>query len=376
MSRTAGGACDACLSRALLLARLSPYLEHAHADRGLLDETLALEDEQLVAALVPGPSAPARLLEARDPAAERARVRAAGVLAVCRHEDGYPEPLRDLEGPPAVLFVAGAAGCGALIGAAREEFGEALTGASGVAVVGARRASSYGLDVARALGRGLSAAGVTVLSGMALGVDSAAHAGALDRGARTVAVLAGGVDVPYPASKRALYAALRERATLVSEMPLGFRPRRWSFPARNRIIAALAALTVVVEAARRSGALITARVARELGREVGAVPGQVTSPVAAGSNALLRDGAHLVDGPQAALDLLFGAGARSVPGTDEPDGLEPGLHALLAAVRTGRGSLDELVAGRDPREVLAGLSELELRGLVRRAPGGAYVPLP
>jgi DNA processing protein len=162
----------------------------------------------------------------------------------------------------------------------------------------------------------------------------------------------------------------------VSELPAGFRPRRWTFPARNRVIAGLAAMTVVVEAGERSGALITARVAREIGRDVGAVPGQVTSPAAAGANALLRDGACFVDGAQSVLDALFGAGARSVPQERRPEELTPVLRILLDEVRHGEGSVAGLVAGRDVSQVMAALAELELRGYVRRGAGGVYVALP
>jgi DNA processing protein len=329
-----------------------------------MDDVFALDDEELVAGLVPEAAARERLLRYRDSDAERARAgraereaaTAARLDAICRHAAEYPGALRDLAGPPAVVFTT-------RLARLRD-----LTAEPAVAIVGARRASAYGLEVARALGRGLSAAGVTVVSGMAMGVDSAAHEGALEAGARTTAVLGGGVDVPYPATKRALHARLRDEAVLVSEFPPGFRPRRWTFPARNRIIAGLAALTVVVEAGPRSGALITTRIARELGREVGAVPGRVTSPLAGGPNDLLRDGAHLVDGPQAALDLLYGAGGRSVPAAEVAP-LEPFEDTILSAVREGR----DVASAGPPAEVLATLGELELRGLVRRAPGGAWV---
>ena len=175
-----------------------------------------------------------------------------------------------------------------------------------MAVVGTRRASADGLEVARALGRGLAAAGVTVVSGMALGVDSAAHAGALESSGRTVAVLAGGADVPYPPSKARLHGLIAERGCVVGELPPGFVAMRWCFPARNRIIAALAHMTIVVEAARRSGSLITAEIAIDIGREVGAVPGPVTAWRSAGTNALLRDGATVIRDAADALDVAVG----------------------------------------------------------------------
>ncbi|MCA1656660.1 MAG: DNA-processing protein DprA, partial [Actinobacteria bacterium] len=155
------------------------------------------------------------------------------------------------------------------------------------------------------------------------------------------------------------------------------RPRRWCFPARNRIIAALARLTVVVEGSERSGSLITARIARELGRDVAAVPGRATAPLAAGANALIRDGAHLLVDAQGALDLLFGVGARSAAAPPVTAGatLSPALRAVLAAVHDGRDTVPELTAaGHAADSLLGALTELELSGLVRRAPGGRYLP--
>jgi DNA processing protein len=225
--------------------------------------------------------------------------------------------------------------------------------------------------------RGLAAAGVTVVSGMALGVDSAAHAGALEAGGRTVAVLAGGADVPYPASKRALHARIAELGCVVSELPPGLGPHRWAFPARNRLIAALAHMTVVVEAAERSGSLITAEFAADLGREVGAVPGPVTTWRSAGANALLRDGATLVRDARDVLDAVLGVeDGRAATGshTAARPPLEPRLHRLLDAVETGRDTVGALA--RHPAEVaevVAGLTELELLGALRRVAGGRYV---
>jgi DNA processing protein len=213
---------------------------------------------------------------------------------------------------------------------------------------------------------------------MALGIDSAAHAGALEAGGTTVAVLAGGADVPYPSSKRRLYDAILRSGCVVSEMPAGFRAFRWNFPARNRIIAGLAQATIVVEAAERSGSLITAELALDLGRDVAAVPGPVTSFRCRGTNALLRDGATLVRDARDVLDLVLGAEAGAATAArvahapaPPPADLPPELLALLAAVEDGRDTVETLAG--DPAgaaTVRAGLMELELRGLVRRAPGG------
>jgi DNA processing protein len=245
-----------------------------------------------------------------------------------------------------------------------------------VAIVGARKASAYGLDVARSLGRDLARAGVTVLSGMALGIDSAAHAGAIGARGGTVAVLPGPADRPYPARRRALHRQILAVGAAVSELPPGAGIWRWAFPARNRIIAGLAAMTVVVEAGHRSGALITARRAIEAGRPVGAVPGRVTSPQASGPNGLLAAGACVVRGAQDVLDRLFGAGARSVI-ADARAELSGELRALLAAIAEGQDSAAALGRAGVPAERgLAALATLELGGYVRRGAGGRYLIVP
>lgn len=358
--------CDACLRRTWLIAALADHIEHSHERRAGLPELLALSDDEMLAALAGARRselvarrrafAPARALE---------EVRSAGLQAVCRHRHSYPPALAPLLDAPAMLHVAGGVDRVAHICA-----GEC------VAIVGARRASPYGLEVARALGRGLGAAGVTVVSGMALGVDAAAHHGALEGGGKTIAVLAGGADRPYPATKGALYSRIVATGAVVSEMPPGFRARRWCFPARNRTIAGLAHLTIVVEAAEGSGSLITADFARQLGRDVGAVPGHVTASRARGTNALLFDGAHLVRDTQDVLDLLFGAGARSAdlaPGRPE---LPRHLRELMEAVGNGQRSVAELIrCGVGVETAMDGLAQLELLGYVRRAAGGAYVPV-
>lgn len=360
----AGRACEGCLRRTRLLELLAPHVERARHERHL-GQLLALGDEELLAA-VGGrrQSWFAAVLERFDPGEARAQAAARGLVLACRHGDGYPARLQEAEDAPALLHLAGDAG--------------ALPqgSAPAVAVVGARRATPYGLEVARALGRGLASAGLPVVSGMALGIDAAAHAGALEAGGPTVAVLAGGADSPYPRSKAALYRRIVETpgCCVVSEMPPGFTPFKWGFPARNRIIAGLADATIVVEAAERSGSLITAEMAQDIGRLVAAVPGAVTNPMAAGTNALLRDGAELVRGAQDVLDALLGSGTEHVSAGPDPGRLPPRLRGLLDRLG-GRaatsGSL--LVAGEEVDAVMAGMVELELLGYVRRMPGGAYV---
>ena len=371
-------ACDACLRRAWLVARLAGRLEIARLKRGAassgrLREILALPDERVLTVLA-GPDAPSVVaeLEALDSGDLRARCSAAQLTPACRHDPRYPARLADLPDPPAVLFIAGRVEC--LVELAGGTLDE---GATAVAVVGTRRASPDGLEVARGLGRGIGAAGVTVVSGMALGVDSAAHAGALEARGSTIAVLACGADRPYPASKRALYRSIVEQHCVVSEMPPGFTPMRWCFPARNRIIAGLAHATVVVEAAERSGSLITAEYAADLGREVGAVPGPVSSWRSAGTNALLRDGATLIRHTRDVLDAVVGVeGAAAAPPADPAAGLEPRLASVLRAVAGGRDTLAALAGTPDQAQsTLAALTELELLGLLRRVPGGRYLPV-
>ncbi len=357
--------CDECLRRTWLVGGLADHIARARERFGALDSLLALDDEALMTGLAGRDLDALRARRERfQPVPARRRIEAAGLEAICRHAgDAYPSTLKEMADPPAVVHVAGGA-----------ERAGALLAEPVAAVVGARRATPYGLEVARMLGRGLAAAGVTVLSGMALGVDSAAHEGALEAGGSTVAVLAGGADVPYPASKRSLYRRLVATGCALSELPPGFAPRKWCFPARNRVIAALASVTVVVEAAERSGALITARLARELGREVGAVPGQITSSRARGANDLLFDGAHVVRGPQDILDLLFGAGGAPEASAARKKALEPDLAEVLDEVAGGRDTVSALARSPDEaREVMVALSRLELLGRLRRGPGGRYV---
>lgn len=363
-------ACDACLRRTALLARVAAHVERARHERRRLGELLALSDEDLLAA-VGGRARSALVAQGRafDVVSAHRRAAAAGLTLICRHAAAYPTRLTDLVDAPALLHVAG--------DARRLLALDADPAAPAVAVVGARRAGADGLEVARAIARGLAAAGVTVVSGMALGVDSAAHAGALDVGGPTITVLAGGADIAYPRSKQRLYARIVETGCAVSEMPPGFEPFKWCFPARNRVIAALADLTIVVEAAERSGSLITAELAQELGRAVGAVPGPVTSSRTTGTNALLRDGALVVRHAQDALDEVLGVGVARAPGAGPAvEVLEPELCLLLQRVQEGDDTLDRLARTPDEASAaMAGLGELELRGLVRRGVGGRYLRL-
>ena len=240
-----------------------------------------------------------------------------------------------------------------------------------VTIVGARRATSYGREVARELGRELAAAGMVVVSGLAFGVDGCAHRGAIDAG-RTVAVLGCGPDTAYPAAHRSLWRRISEQDLVLSEFPPGAPPWRWTFPARNRIMAALAGMTVVVEAAARSGSLITADLAMDLGRDLGAVPGPITSRASAGPNNLLAGGACVVRDAQDVLDAMLGAGVRQLDRTGSA--LDRGLAAVLAAVEAGESSCDGVAAALDlgGPEAAAALSRLELMGYLCCSPVGAY----
>lgn len=359
-------ACDVCLRRTALVAMLAPHIEHARRHRRHIAELLALPGADLVSALAGERRHDIeRALEAFEPDVARDRAARAGLHVCCRHDQGYPPRLAQTADAPAMLHIAGDDERVTRLCAGDEP---------AVAIVGARRAGADGIEVARGLGRGLAAAGVTVISGMALGIDSAAHAGALEVGGPTVAVLASGADVPYPPSKRGLYRAIVRTQAALSEMPPGFQPYRWCFPARNRTIAGLATLTIVVEATERSGSLITAELAQDLGRAVGAVPGPVGAPRAAGSNALLRDGGLVIRHAQDALDEVLGVGVATALTRRGSADLDDELRSLLERVENGADTVGGLA--RTPsqaRAVMAGLAELELLGLLRRGPGGRYV---
>lgn len=279
-----------------------------------------------------------------------------------RGEPGYPAALLDLRAAaPGRLF-----GCGNRTAIDGLELGHTVT------IVGSRRASSYGLGVAEELGRLLAAAGLVVVSGMARGIDAAAHRGALAGGGITLAVLGGGADVVYPTSERRLYGDILASGAAISEAPPGQRPEPGSFPKRNRIMAALGAITVVVEAAQPSGSLITARWALDLGRQVGAILGPVTSRVSEGTNGLIVDGAAPIRGAQDVLDRLLGVGIEAVRRCGPS--LEPDLARVAEAVELGSSTCDAvaLALGASPQETAIALARLELLGYLKMDAGGRY----
>lgn len=301
----------------------------------------------------------------------------ATVHRIRRVDPAYPPALEQLSDPPAAIYTT----------CPPQALVELLSGPL-VAVVGPREPSTYGLEMARALGSGLAAAGVTVVSGLARGVDACALEAATTSG-RALAVLPGSVTRPYPAGNARLAAAVARCGALVSETNESRSLTRWAFPRRNRIMAALAQAVVVVEARERSGTLITARIALELGRSVGAVPGRATSPLARGANALLRDGAFLVESPQDVLDELFGAGAlrvhaaraRSAGGApgDSPAGVPGGHDERLTESQTNATHPPLAALDATDRAVLEALADGDGVGTVaarcRLPPGAARAAL-
>ena len=274
------------------------------------------------------------------------------IASLTRGSPAYPELLTQLHDPPRRLFVRGDA---------------ALLERPIVAVVGARSCSLYGEQVGRSLARELAGAGLVVASGLARGIDGEAHRGALEADGATLAVLGCGIDVDYPARHANLARRIAGSGALVSEYPPGTEPAPWRFPARNRILAGLALATVVVEARERSGALITADFALELGRDVFAVPGEITSALSSGANRLIRQGAApLLE----AGDVLAALGMEPAPAACTPVVTEP-ARRLAELLADGPRPSDELVrvSGLSAGEVAAALVELELAGIAAEADG-------
>jgi DNA processing protein len=338
-----------------LLPDLSPRGRRELLARGPLADSLARPDDH--ADLLPEPARAAlRTGEARRRAeTERDRAETRGLRVVGSGEPEYPSWLAQTYDPPLVLFVQGTL--------ARDE------GAVAVAVVGSRAATPVGLAFARTLSSDLARAGVTVVSGLARGIDAAAHLGALEAGGRTVAVLGSGLGRVYPRENQELGARIaRGGGAVVSEFPLDAAPWKGNFPRRNRVIAGWGRAVVVVEAGEKSGALITARLALEEGRDVMAVPGHPTWSGAAGTNALLRDGAGMV---RHAGDVLEELGLAAPPAVEK--GTEDDVLAVLR--RDAPSSVEEIASkcGRRLPDLLSRLSELELAARVRRLPGPLFV---
>jgi DNA processing protein len=336
---------------------------------GGVEQVLSASEEDLARGLGSSERARAVLRSVSDREADRhaADLRRSGIEIVTAFDSAYPSPLLEIADPPFVLYAMGNLERLAL---------------PAVAVVGSRAASRYGREVAAQLGRNLSGAGICVVSGFARGVDTAAHAAAREGSGGTIAVLGCGLDVDYPRENGALKAALSKEHLLLSEHPPGVEPAARHFPIRNRIIAGLAAGVVIVEASRRSGSLITARLAADFGRDVFAVPGSVFSETSAGTHELLRDGAILCRGAEDVLAELFPAieGARPVPRVAA--GLPAAALSLSSdarllldiLIRDGEASADELGATADlpAATVLAALFELEAAGLAGESRHGRF----
>jgi DNA processing protein len=289
-----------------------------------------------------------------DPHVTAARVEEAGARFITPADPEYENRLNDLRDPPASLFLVGR---------------QLVESPQRVAIVGSRKCSNLGRDVAQDLGRALVASGIAVVSGAAHGIDAAAHRGALQAAGRTVAVLGSGIDVAYPASSRGLLERIAESGTIVSEYPPSMPAGPQHFPARNRIVVALARALVVVEGAAKSGSRISVDHALDLGREVFAVPGPVTSPLAETPLEMIRDGATLIRG---ANDLLDDLGIdRTAPPPAPPD-LDDGERRVWEAL--SGGSLPDAVAreaGMPIPDAVTTLIQLELRGLIVSV-GGRY----
>jgi DNA processing protein len=298
-----------------------------------------------------------------------------GAVAVLGMDPNYPDRFRHLADPPPLLFLAGDAG---------------LIDRPAVAIVGSRDHTTYGAEVCRTLAGEMAAAGIVVVSGMARGLDAIAHISALEARGGTIGVLGNGLGVVYPAANRDLYDRVRDQGLLLTEFPPGERPSVHTFPRRNRLISGLARVTVVVEAAVGSGALITAECALDQGKDVLAVPGNVTSHTSSGTNRLIRDGAAPVlevgdvlrhyDEAGGSAKAQFHSEEKGPARSPRPLGpavdptLTPDQRILLSTLEPGPLGLDELVqrSGLEVSQALAGLLSLELAGHIERDAGGRY----
>ena len=312
-----------------------------------------------------GASRPGRICPVEDAEQEMAAARRKDIMFIASSEPGYPARLRMIDDPPPLIALAGHV---------------ATLTMPMIAIVGSRNASAAGAKFAERLARELGDAGFVIVSGLARGIDAAAHRASLNSG--TIAALAGGHDHIYPAEHVPLADSIREHGVLLSEMPLSWEPRGRDFPRRNRLISGLSIGVVIVEAARRSGSLITARMANEQGREVFAVPGSPLDPRAEGTNGLLKQGATLVTEAADVIDVVAPILGRPIdvaanePECDAPDaGSEPASDErlrIVALLGPTPVEIDDLVrlSGASPATVRMVLLELELAGRLERQPGG------
>lgn len=292
---------------------------------------------------------------------ETGKAREAGVSIVTMDDAAYPENLRSAADAPVLLYVKGTL---------READRNA------VAIVGTRTPTHYGKTVTHRIAEDLASRGVTVVSGLARGIDTQAHRGALAAGGRTIAVLGSGIDVAYPPENRGLLDEISRAGAVVTENPFGTKPEAGYFPARNRIISGLSRGTVIVEAARDSGSLITADYTQKQGRKLFAVPGNVGSPVSRGPNSLIRDGAALVE---SADDVVRALGLKGSPSAGRDAQPRPVLSdeesAVFGCLRDEPRHIDSITAetGRPPARISGALMTLELKGLVKQLPGKYFI---
>lgn len=358
-------ACEGCLRRSFMRAEVAALLEKSGAGLAAARRALESEPDELSFELESRGRSDCAVEEAIE-----ALVAREDIWRLCGHDPEFPAGLTAFERESDIPIV--------IYGAGEKRHLDELREPGGLAIVGARRASAYGREVAYALAGDATARGLTLVSGMALGIDGAAHRGALQAGGPTIAVLAGGPDAAYPRSHRLLYEQILGAGCAISENPPGVEARRWAFIARNRIIAGISRMVVFAEGSADSGARHTVSFARDLDLPVGAVPGPITSPMSAGPNGLLGEpGIVAVRGIADVADELalerfeFPAAGPAAPGT-LPDRV---LELIAAGERTPR-SLAAALDQHDRREISRALGELELRGRIKRGRGGEYERLP
>lgn len=309
-----------------------------------------------------GPEGLARRRAAVDPVKEAEKLASMGVAPICYSDQSYPPNLLEIHDYPPVLFLLGKL---------------ASADKLAIAMVGSRKPTTYGLAVAEKIAKDLAAVGVTVVSGMARGIDTAVHRGALASGGRTIAVLGCGPDIVYPRENQKLMSNIINEGAVISEFPPGTPPEPWRFPVRNRIISGLSLGTVVVEAAEKSGALITADFALEQGRDVMAVPGNVVSSQSRGPHRLIKQGARLVEGAGDILDEMGLEKLFPLQASGDGSGLKMSIEeeSLYKLLTIEPAAIDDLIAksGLPTQKALAALMYLEVKGLTRQLPGKYYI---
>ncbi|NTW04679.1 MAG: DNA-protecting protein DprA [Peptococcaceae bacterium] len=295
-----------------------------------------------------------------NPEAEMSFLENKGFGYSCFSDDDYPEILKNISQPPPGLFLKG-----------KLDLKDKPT----VAIVGSRKASPYGVSVARDLASEIAGSGVVVVSGLAMGIDAAAHGGALSAGGKTIAVLGCGLDIPYPKSNISLKEKIGISGAAVSEFPLGMKPESWHFPYRNRIISGLSRIVVVVEAAVKSGALITVDFALDQGRDVMAVPGNINSELSRGTNSLIQQGAMPVQNGQDILEELNIEFNSSVKKKDlSHKSLDSDQQIIIKLILSGVLGFEELVehSGMAANKAMAALTFLEVSGIIKQINGRKY----